>query len=98
MRLNPTGCPASSQIQHQPFGLAAGAADHHPLVLGLLLLGEDGVAMLRDSGNDPLLASPANAELAGIVDVDAFIEQDLQDRSALRDEEFQARALQLDRE
>jgi len=54
--------------------------------------------MLRDAGNDPLLAGPANAELARIVDVDACIEQDLEDGRAFRDEELPVRALELDRE
>jgi hypothetical protein len=36
-------------IQHQPFGLAAGATDHHPLVLGLLFLAQDRVVMLGDA-------------------------------------------------
>ncbi len=86
------------QIQHQPLALAAGAADHHALVLGLLFLAQDGVAVLRHAGDDPLLAGATDAELAGIIDVDAFIEQHLQDGLALRDEELLPRARELDRE
>src|SRR5436190_9211809 len=85
-------------IQHQPLALAAGAADHHPLVFGLLFLAQDRVAVLGNSGNDALLAGAANAELARIIDVDALVEQHLQDRLAFRNEEFLAGALQLDGE
>src|SRR5882724_3371762 len=67
-----------SQIQHQPLALAARAANHDLRVRRLLLLGQDGVAVLGDPRNHPLLAGPADAELAGIVDVHAGIEQDLQ--------------------
>src|SRR5262249_3937546 len=54
--LRSTHPTAHSHIQHQPVGLAAGAADHHALVLGLLLLGEDRVAVLGNAGDDALLA------------------------------------------
>src|SRR5580693_1751086 len=84
-----------SQIQHQPLAPAAGAADHHALVLGLLLLGEDGVAMLRLAREHALLAGPADAELAGIIHVDALIEQDAEYGLALRDEELPPRARKL---
>src|SRR5258705_6220442 len=87
-----------SQIQHQPIALAAGAADHHPLVLGLLCFGEDRVAMLGLAGNHALLAGAADPELARIVDVDALIEQHFEDRASLRYEEFLPRARKLDRE
>ena len=66
--------PLSSEVEHQPLALAAGAADHHAPVLGLLLLGKDRVAVFRDAGDDALLAGPADPELTGIVEVDAFIE------------------------
>src|SRR5579871_203572 len=88
--------PPLSKIQNQPLALAAGAADHHPLVLGLLLLGEDGVAVLGLARDHALLAGAADAELARIVDVDAFVEQHAEDRMARRDEEFPARARKLD--
>ena len=39
--------------------------------------------MLRRAGDHSLLAGPADAELAGIVDVDPGIEQDLQDGFAI---------------
>ena len=55
-------------------------------------------AVFRDAGDDALLAGAADAELAGIVDVDAFIEQDFENGAAFRDEEFLARARKLDRE
>ena len=66
-----------SQIQHQPVALAARAADHDLGVGGLLLLGQDGVAVLGLARDHPLLAGAADAELAGIIDVDAGIEQHL---------------------
>ena len=88
----------SSQIQHQPVGLAAGAADHDAPVFGLLFFGEDGVAVLGSSGNHPLLAGAANPELAGIIDVDTLIEQDFENRPALRNEKFLVRTRELDGE
>src|SRR5258706_142883 len=88
----------SLQIQHQPLALAAGAADHDLGVGGLLLLGQDGVVVLVDAGNHPLLAGAADAELAGIVDVDARIEQHLQDALALGADEFLSRAREFDHE
>src|SRR5215468_5510641 len=87
-----------SQIQHQPLGLAAGAADHHALVLGLLLLAQDRVVVLRNAFDDALLAGAADAKLAGIIDVDALFEQHVEDGTALGNEEFLARARELDRE
>src|ERR1700682_3325630 len=86
---------STSKIQHQPVALAARATDHDLGVRRLLLLGQDGVAMLGDSGNDPLLAGPADAKLAGIVDIHAGIEQNLQDALAFRDDEFLAGAREL---
>src|SRR5215510_11108397 len=86
------------QIQYQPLGLAAGAADHHPLILGLLFFAEDRVVVLRNPLDDALLAGTADAELAGIVDVDALIEQHFEDGASLRNEELLARARELDRE
>src|SRR4051794_18385756 len=68
-----------SKIDDEPFALAARTADHHALVLGLLFLGQDRVAVFRQPGNHPLFASAANSKFAGIVDVDAFIEQDFKD-------------------
>src|SRR5262245_49073852 len=59
--------PGGSKIQHQPFALAAGAADHDLGVGRLLLLGQDGVAVLGLAGYDALLAGAADAELAGII-------------------------------
>ena len=38
-----------SKIQHQPLALAAGAADHHARVLGLLFFAQDRVAVLRET-------------------------------------------------
>src|SRR5262249_20348612 len=92
---HPTTLPPS-QIQHQPLGLAAGAADHDPLVLGLLFLAQNRIVVLGDAFYDALLAGAADTELAGIVDVDAFIEQDFEDGATLRNEEFLARARELD--
>src|SRR5262249_26986959 len=43
-------------------------------------------------------AGPANPELAGIINVHAFIEQHLEDGTALGDEELLAGARELDRE
>src|SRR5262245_24469132 len=40
-----------SEIQHQSVGLAAGAADHDALVLGLLFLAQDRVVVIRDAGD-----------------------------------------------
>src|SRR5215467_15414114 len=94
----PYGDAVPLQIQHQPLALAAGATDHHPLVLGLLFLAQDRVVVLGDAFDDALLAGAADAELAGIVDVDALIEQHLEDGAALRNEELLARARELDRE
>src|ERR1700736_4438873 len=88
--------PTDSEIQHQSFALAAGAADHHLRVGRLLLLGEDRVAVLGRAGNHPLLARPADAELAGIVHVHAGIEQHLEDVLSLGDYEFLPRAGKLD--
>src|SRR6516225_16110 len=89
---------SQSQIEHQPLALAAGATDHDFGVRGLLLLGQDGVAVLGDARNHPLLAGTADAELAGIVDVHAGIEQHLQDALAFGNDEFLSRARELDHE
>ena len=53
---------------------------------------------IRDAGNDAGLAGAADAELAGIVDVDAGIEQHFEHLLALGDEIFLAGARQLDPE
>src|SRR6516164_11324025 len=62
------------QIKNQAFALAAGAADHDLGIRGLLLLGQNGVAMLGYARDHALLARSTDAELAGIVDVDPGIE------------------------
>ena len=54
--------------------------------------------MLGRAGNHPLLARPADAELAGIVHVHAGIEQHLEDALSLGDYEFLPRAGKLDHE
>src|SRR6516165_68824 len=54
--------------------------------------------MLGNSRNDTGLASAANSELAGIIDIDASFEQHLKDFSALGYEIFLARACELDPE
>ena len=54
--------------------------------------------MLRRAGDHPLLAGAANPELAGIVDVDAGIEQHLQDALAFGDDEFLSGAGEFDDE
>src|SRR5262249_29724685 len=87
-----------SQIEHQPLALAAGAADHDLGVGGLLLLGENRVAVLGNAGDDALLAGTADAELAGIVDVHSGIEQHLQDALALGNDELLSGARELDYE
>src|SRR5262249_58313506 len=87
-----------SQIEHQPLALAAGAADHDLGVGGLLLLGEDRVAVLGNAGDDALLAGAADAELAGIVDVHSGIEQHLQDALALGNDVLLSGARELDYE
>src|SRR5689334_2228047 len=86
------------QVEHQPLAFAAGTADHHLGIGGLLLLGEDRVVVLGGARNHPLLASTADAEFAGVVDVYAGIEQYLQDALARRNDEFLSGARQLDHE
>src|SRR3954453_16758306 len=86
-RLRASAAP-NSEVEHQPVALAAGAADHDLGVRGLLLLGEDGVAMLRRAGDHPLLAGAANHDLAGIVVVEASIEEDLEDALSVGDDKF----------
>src|SRR5262245_45435531 len=86
------------QIEHEPLALAASAADHDLGVGGLLLLGEDRVPVLGIAGDDPLLAGPADAELAGIVDIHSGIEQHLQDALALGNDELLSGARKLDHE
>src|SRR5207237_623583 len=52
----------------------------------------------KDHKSIPLLAGTADAELAGIIDVHAGIEQHLQDALAFGNDELLARARQLDGE
>src|SRR5271167_789656 len=83
------------QVQYQPLGFATGAADHHLGVGGLLFFAEHGIAVLRDAGDHTRLAGAADAELAGIVDIDAGFEQHFENLLALGDEIFLAGARQL---
>ena len=53
---------------------------------------------LRDAGNDASFASAADAELAGIIDVDAGLEQHFENLLALGDEILLARTCKLDPE
>src|SRR3954469_24328568 len=93
-----TSAAADSEIEHQPVALAAGAADHDLGVRGLLLLGQNGVAVLGGARDHALLTCPTDTELARIIDVHTAIEQDLEDAFPFRDDEFLARARELDHE
>src|ERR1700719_1895026 len=85
-------------VEDQPLGLAAAAADHDLFVGGLLFLAEHRIVMHRDAGDHFGLASAANAELAGIIDVDAGVEQHFEHFLARRDEIFLPRLGELDPE
>src|SRR5215467_10156786 len=85
-------------VEDEPLALAAGAADHDLVVRGLLLLAQHRVAVLGDSGNHPRHALAADAELAGIIDIDAGLVQHFQNLAALGDVIFLAGACELDPE
>src|SRR5580692_6474172 len=72
-------------VEDQPLGLAAAAADHDLFVGGLLFLAEHRIVVHRDARNHPGLAGAADAELAGIIDVDAGVEQHFEYFLARRD-------------
>ena len=85
-------------IQNQPLGLAAAAADHDLVVGRLLFFAEHGIAVFRNAGDHAGHAGAADAELAGIIDIDAGVEQHFEDLLALGDVIFLARARELDPE
>src|ERR1700676_4618384 len=85
-------------IKDQPLGLAAAAADHDLFVGGLLFLAEHRIVVHRDAGDHLGLAGAADAELAGIIDVDAGVEQHFEHFFARRDEIFLTRFGELDPE
>src|SRR3984957_4164926 len=85
-------------IQDQPLGLTTAAADHDLFIGGLLFLAEHRIVMHRDAGDHLGLAGAADAELAGIIDVDAGVEQHFEHFLARRDEVFLARFGELDPE
>src|SRR5580692_743683 len=85
-------------IEDQPLGLTTAAADHDLFVGGLLFLAEHRIVVHRDAGDHLGLAGAADAELAGIIDVDPGIEQHFEHFLARRDEIFLARLGELDPE
>ena len=76
------------EVEYQPLAFSAGAANHHTAVRRLLFLGEDQVAVVRYAIQHRCLAGPAHALLAGMRDVDARIEQCVEDRLARRDRDL----------
>src|SRR5207302_1123588 len=87
-----------SKINDEPLALAAGATNHDPLVFRLLFFGQDRITVFGGSRNNALLAGAANAEFAGVVDVNTLIEQHFEDRPAFRHEKFPTRAREFDNE
>src|SRR5580698_4590312 len=85
-------------IQDQPLGLTTAAADHDLFVGSLLFLAEYRIVVHRDAGDHLGLAGAADAEFAGIIDVDAGVEQHFEHFLARRDEIFLARLGEFDPE
>src|ERR1700677_466349 len=82
-------------IEDQPLGLAAGAADHDLLVRLLLFLAEHRIMMFGNTGDDARHAFATDSKLAGIIDIDALVEEDFEDLLAFRDEIFLAGACEF---
>ncbi len=72
-----------SEIQDHPRSATPGHADHHGVVLRLLVLAENGVAMVRDAAEYRDLARSTGSLPAGEVGVDAFAEDGVENFLAI---------------